>query len=240
MNNKGVSLIELLVVIVVMGIIGGFSFGMVSNILENTRQGVDEQTVSTLNTATNYYSFYNHADTVFDVNLTDSEKLILLYNEGYVGSVIKTQSKDAVFIWSEEQRIWRLNLSGTAVALSPYGDTYTEIIPNIISDIQQRLVDEGSYGRSWGDYQYTDVGLDPEDWENPILHILYRPSGVRLILNPEDGYAFTVYNSNGDEFYMPSTRNWNIFYNDENGFWYFHSENDENIIDITTLVVEPY
>ena len=41
MNNKGVTLIELLIVIVVMGIIAGFTIILVDDIIDNTKDKVD-------------------------------------------------------------------------------------------------------------------------------------------------------------------------------------------------------
>ncbi len=121
---------------------------------------------------------------------------------------------------------------------SPYGDTLSEIAPSIINDMQEKLSSTGSYGRSWGKYRYTDLGLDPENWDEAIMHIHYKPSGSSLFLRPEDGYGFTVYNFDNDEFSLDSTYNWNLIYSDIDGNWYFHSITESNIIDINTLVVE--
>lgn len=51
MNNKAVTLVELLIVIVVMGIISAFSVISVGNIIENTNQKVDDGNVEILEDA---------------------------------------------------------------------------------------------------------------------------------------------------------------------------------------------
>lgn len=237
MNSKGVTIIELLVVIVVMGIVSGFSIVMAGNIIENTRLSVDKETVNTLNSATNYYSLYNGKNTIFDETSSDSEKLQLLFTEGYVDKLITTQSKDASFEWDDENLFWYLVSDGSAIALSPYGNSFQEIVPNLIQDMQDKFEETGSYGSTWGDRRYTDLGLEKEDWDQPIMHILYTPQGNLLKLEPEEGYSFTVYNSSGTEFYMSYRYKWNIYYNTTDKNWYFHSVEPENIIDISTLVI---
>lgn len=249
-TSKGVTLVELLIVIVVMGIISAFAIVAVGKILVNTRLGVDEQTVGTLNTATGYYNFYQGEEAVFAAGLTDAEKLTLLYDKGYVDKRIVPQSKDAAFIWSEEDLTWRLNISGTAVALSPFGDTFTEIAPSIISILKTH---NDNYGRTWGDYKYTDIGLDPDDWDNPILHFYYTPQGRTLKIRPEDGYQFIFDFTSGTKGSLKSSIAYSIIYNDVDddgnfdGNWYYYAVEDndgnllyENRIDINTLVVEPY
>ncbi len=129
-------------------------------------------------------------------------------------------------------------VDGEVLALSPYGSTHQEIIPSIIADMQEKLALTGSYGRTWGNYRYTDLGLNPEDWAEAVNHIYYKPSGNVLRLRPEKGYEFTIYNSDNEEFTMKGSYNWNLIYNDLDGNWYFHVMTPENIVDINTLVVE--
>lgn len=236
-NNRGITIVELLIVIVVMGIISSFAVMMAGTIIENTKLGVDQQTIASLNTATDYYHFYSSESPIFDESLSNEEIITLLYTEGYLTQVAIAKSKDASFEWDSDTNLWHLNIGGTVISLSPYGDNYPEISAAIISDMQDRLADAGSYGRTWGDFKYSDIGLDPNDWNIPINHVIYTPSGSRLFLEPEDGYEFTVYNTEGDEFYMSSSYNWNIIYSDLDQTWYFHIISSENEIDINTLVI---
>lgn len=237
-SNKGLTLIELLIVIVVMGIISAFSVVAVGNIINNTKLGVDEQVVGTLNTATSYYRMTNGNIDVFESDMTDAEKLTFLFEQGFVDQPVVAQSSGAAFLWDSANSVWKLNVDGTAVALSPYGDTPTQIVPNIISDIQDRFADKGSYGRSWGEYRYTDVGLEPDDWDDAILHVFYTPSGSKLLLQPEAGYKFTLSNEDGDVFVIKASYNWNLIYDDTDGFWYFKSVSAANKVLFSTLVIE--
>ena len=81
--------------------------------------------------------------------------------------------------------------------------------------------------------------LDPDDWAEPISHIIYTPFGSRLLVTSESGYSFTVYSYNGDLNYMTSTDSGDIIYNDVDQNWYFRTVSPEYIIDISTLIVEP-
>lgn len=108
----------------------------------------------------------------------------------------------------------------------------------IITDIEQRFITSGSYGRTWGDHQYTDVGLDPKEWAGYVLHIHYRPSGSKLLLEIEDGYQFVFNKKDDTRYVLKSTLNWNLIYNVIDEKWYFHSIALSNEINIDTLVVE--
>ncbi|MEI7885263.1 MAG: prepilin-type N-terminal cleavage/methylation domain-containing protein [Clostridia bacterium] len=122
-------------------------------------------------------------------------------------------------------------------AMSPLGNNFQEIAPAMIIAIQQRFSSKGSYGRNWGDYAYTDIGLNPADWSTPIDHIYYKPGGATLSIRPEAGYAFLVEDYVGGSRKMPASYNWNITYNDLDKNWYFHTIDPSNIINITTLKV---
>jgi hypothetical protein len=105
----------------------------------------------------------------------------------------------------------------------------------MITIMQKKEADTGSYGRTWGDYRYTDLGLDPADWSKPINHIYYRPSGEDLLITPEQGYTIVVNDLNGNEKNLHSSLNWNLVYSEKDGQWYYHSIKEENKIDISAL-----
>jgi prepilin-type N-terminal cleavage/methylation domain-containing protein len=231
--KKGVTLVELLIVLVLMSIVASFAIVRVGNIIDNTKLGIDRETITTLNISTKYYIFYHGDNPVFDPALSDEDMLQELYDEGYLSRIPVAQTEGLSFKWNEELVSWYLDLGGEAVALSPLGSTYEEIIPGF-----EALMDEEGYPRSWGDYRYTDLGLDPDDWDEPILHIYYTPVSSRIYLTPEDGYSFTVYNFDGQEFYLNSDYNWGLVYNAVDDTYYFHSIDPSNVIDISTLVVE--
>lgn len=129
----------------------------------------------------------------------------------------------------------------TVGPLSPLGSTLPEISGGMIQLLEAFYVANGRYARTWGDYVYTDIGLNPEDWQAPIGHILYVPVGNRLHIRPEVGYQFTVANVvTGTTMTMKDTSNWNLIYDLATTKWYYHRILPENEIDITTLQVAKY
>jgi Flp pilus assembly pilin Flp len=120
--------------------------------------------------------------------------------------------------------------------LSPLGDNFAEISTSMIDKIINKYLTTGGYGRTWDDWAYTDLGLNPEDWENPVDHIYYKPGGAKLSIRPEDGYSFIVNDKNGTPKTLPASYNWNLTYNDLDKKWYYHTISPENEINIDTLV----
>lgn len=240
MSKKGVTIVELLITIIIIGIIASFSVLAVSEYLTSSKLKADQQTVVTLNDATTGYHLFTNLSTIFSEEATSEDNITTLVNEGFLSSTPIPQSDNASFVWDNDLSIWYVTIDGEATSLSPYGTTPQEITPNLVSDIQDFYTNNGRYGRSWGDYRYTDLGLEPEDWENPISHIYYTPSGKNLYLTPEDGYQFVLTNDDGDEFILKASYNWNLIYNDESGNWYYHTISDENLVNFSSLVVEAY
>jgi len=119
------------------------------------------------------------------------------------------------------------------------GSGFSEISGALIDLIEAFHDENGSYPRSWGDFAFSDIGLDPAEWENPVEGIVYSPAGKRLGISPEDGYEFIVTSATGEELTLTSDRNWSLWYSMEDGNWYFHNINDRNLIDISILVVVP-
>ena len=237
-KNSGLTLIELIAVLVIMGIIASIATFYISNSISNARLEADQLSVIAINEAVSYYNINNYQAPINELELTDEEIIQLLVEDGFLSNIVIAQSNNASIAWDDEISSFHLVIDNIEVPLSPYGDTFEEIAPQIISDIQQKFEDDGVYGRSWGDYRYTDVGLDPADWDHPILHITYTPSGSSLKIEPEDGYEFIVDSLDGDPVVIKSVYNWNVIYNDLDGLWYYHSIDESNLINIDTLIVQ--
>jgi pilus assembly protein Flp/PilA len=122
------------------------------------------------------------------------------------------------------------------VAVTPEGDNFAEISTDMIGKIIEKFKTSGKYGRTWGEYAFTDLGLNPDDWKNPIEHIYYKPGGANLSISPEKGYSFLVNGMDGSKKVLNESYNWNLTYNDANKKWYYHKISPENEIDIKTLV----
>ena len=157
------------------------------------------------------------------------------YDEGEIYANLENGTytgDESTEIWEEEDE------SETETEeLTSLGSTFDDISEAMISLMETLVMETGKYGRTWGDYRYTDLGLDPEEWAEAIDHIYYKPGGSTLAIEPEDGYTFIVTDSDGDTRELSSTLNWNLIYNDLDGNWYYHYIDEDNIIDISTLQV---
>lgn len=237
-NKKAVTLIELLAVTVILGIIALVSIVLIGNLLENTRLKADQRTIENINYAISNYDVDHPEDPLSEKGFSVDEMLTFIVDEGYLSHYPILQSKNSEFIWDSELKVIKVYINDVAIALSPYGDTFEEIAPEIIDDMKEKVLTTGSYGRTWGDYRYTDLGLDPEDWDKFILHVLYKPSGSTLRLDIEPGYQFVFDTTSGTTVVIRSNFNWSIIYNDLDEKWYYHSIDPVKEIDINTLIIE--
>jgi len=238
MNRKsGVTLIELVVILVIMGVIAGIGVFLIGNTINHTQLEADQATVRSLNSALSLYLVgADDTSSYFDA-LTDEERISILYETGYLSIEPVVQSSEGEYIFDEDTLTWRLEIGDEIIPLSPFGDTFEEISTAFIDLIHDYFLDNGTYGRTWGDYRYTDLGLEPDDWDEPIQHIYYTPSGSTLKVKPEAGYEFVVYTPEDEMIVLKSTTNYSLIYSDLDELWYYYSISEENVIDITTLEV---
>ncbi|MBW2038436.1 MAG: prepilin-type N-terminal cleavage/methylation domain-containing protein [Deltaproteobacteria bacterium] len=121
--------------------------------------------------------------------------------------------------------------------LTSLGSTFKEISTGMIDLIEGFYKKRGRYPRSWGDYRFTDIGLDPDEWSKGYNGIIYSPVGNRMQIKPEEGCTFYVTDLKGKERRLPWSYKWNLVYSVENKQWYYHSTKKGNEIDISTLRV---
>lgn len=88
-NNKGVTLLEIIVSISILVMISSVGIVKVNEIQKNASEKADKVVSANLINATNLYLLDNPNTTT--INITD------LKNEGYISSIPKPQSKDGDF-----------------------------------------------------------------------------------------------------------------------------------------------
>ncbi len=116
-----------------------------------------------------------------------------------------------------------------------FGTSFKEISSYIIKLMEDYYNQYGKFPRSWGGYNFTDIGLNPADWESPIGHIIYTTVGDRLQIRPEQGYGFEAVKVDGSTVRMSYKLNYNFMYYIANKTWYYHKKDPANIIDINTF-----
>jgi len=113
--------------------------------------------------------------------------------------------------------------------------TYLTIMNDFLDRINQFYEENGRWPRSWGDYAYTDLGLDPEDWHNPVNGIRWGPHGADIGLGTDPGDEYMIYVSDFDGNEMRLYDSWNIWCVASDSKCYYHRVAPENEIDINTL-----
>jgi prepilin-type N-terminal cleavage/methylation domain-containing protein len=162
MNQKGLTLIELLIVIVVVGIISGFTIIQVGNIVENSRISVDSFNLSTLNGVTEKYadSHPSGASDIFD-GITDNQaRMLALVEAGYLNGIVREQQTGATFEWDIATQRWTLeggiinNLYGGPTSVYDFSvDTLTQIQDDGVVSPNMSLwsTDDGSLTNTTGE-----------------------------------------------------------------------------------------
>jgi len=150
-NNRAVTILELLVVILVLGVIAGISIPLIGNLINNSKIKADQATVVSLNQATKLFLFTNSENLDFSNPSSNSETLIeLLYNQGFISHLASPQSKEGSFDWDVVLGLWLFNgqyivssidglnydsdfYAGEGRLVGPYTGTKADIvIPDII------------------------------------------------------------------------------------------------------------
>ncbi len=90
---------------------------------------------------------------------------------------------------------------------------------------------------SWSTYRFTDLGLNPEEWDGPIEGIYWNPHGSNVGLANYGGDNLQLYVNDLDGNPLHLYDGWNIWCQASDGKCYYHTVAPENEIDITTLIV---
>lgn len=238
-KNIGFTLLELLIVLAIIVLLAGVAIPAYMDSKSKAQVAVDKASIRTLNSVTSVYKYAYGRTTgdIFEGFLSDEERMQELVDKGFFENAILPLQPDTSFRWVVDSQVWAAYVGGSAIPLSPLGSTFSEISTAMIDLIVQKYVNDGSYGRTWGDYKYTDIGLDPQDWNEPILHVFYTPSGSTVRIKPEDGYQFIVEDYLGTTRVLTSSSNWNLVYDVKTETWYYHSIAESNVIDINTLEI---
>ena len=122
-------------------------------------------------------------------------------------------------------------------AKTSMGSTPQEIGESFIDLILKYRNEHGRWPRSWEPYNYSDLGLDPDKWSQPMDGVKYVPAGDRFGITNVRGDDYQVYikAKNGRRLHVYD--GYGVWYDFNSGQWYYHSRKRNIPVDINTLKV---
>ena len=111
-----------------------------------------------------------------------------------------------------------------------------EIKDDFLARIAQFYAENGHYPRSWGDYRFTDIGLDPVDWTGTVEGVVWNPNGGKIGLGNKLGDDIQVYVTDLDGNRLHLYDGWSIWCVTD-GTCYYHTVAPGNEVDINTLEI---
>ncbi len=134
-KHKAMTLTELLVVVVLLGIIASISVVVIGNLISNTETKAYQKTVDALNDATKNYILWDQISTedAFEGLETNSDRISLLFTQGYITQVEQPNAPYS-FVWDIVSQSWTLS-SDAIIIIDPFDvdynfneDSLTEVI----------------------------------------------------------------------------------------------------------------
>jgi prepilin-type N-terminal cleavage/methylation domain-containing protein len=247
-NNKGFTLIELILVIAMVGVLASIAGPSYLNYAQRARAtqcSVDRGEAQ--NAIVQYY--HDHPD----IEITSLQQLI---DAGYLpsgfncpleGEYVLIPAKVAgtqypVIACSLHYMPELISTepaptpAPTPKPLTSLGSSFEEISQSMIDAIKKFYQEKGKYPRSGAENGYTDIGLDPAEWENAINGIIYRPQGDRISISPGSGYTFFITSISGEQLTISETGK--MIYSMETNQWYYTTIKKGNVVNISTLQVK--
>ena len=105
-NRLGLTLIELVVIIAVLGIIASIAVPRYSSFTEHARIAADLATIRNLNSATTLYRMSAPSDPFLDETNNSGELMTVLVDGGYLSSIPAPQQQFVEFNWSYDNKLW--------------------------------------------------------------------------------------------------------------------------------------
>lgn len=125
-HKSGLTMIELVAVIVLLGIISSIGFFTIGNVIENQRETADLIELNNINSATQLM-LATTDDNPFLELATTEEQLAYLVEMGFLSTIPDVKSKNASYVYIQEQLTWVLESSDGEIAYTETEEIYFTI-----------------------------------------------------------------------------------------------------------------
>lgn len=173
MHKKGLTLIELLAAIIILGIIAAIALPTISGIIRRASTHADKANIIVLNEATRLYKLGEniYEGDIFEGIDTNSDRINRLFTYGYLESLATPMQPYVSYEWNIADQTWML------------GDLLEIVLPpaTSFSFDTVRLIDMISYGATVPVGNFTDSG-----------DYFQSGGGLMYIPNPNKTYVITV------------------------------------------------
>jgi len=111
----------------------------------------------------------------------------------------------------------------------------------ILADFRERILayyqKNGRWPRTFSPYNFTDVGLNPDDWREPVNGLYFSPHGSEVGIANRKGDDYQVYVNDLNGKTLKVYDGWGIWCPVNTTKCYYHTVAPGNEVDINTLVV---
>jgi len=234
-RRPGYTLLEIMAVVVILTILAVKAAPRMAALLDKSKAAECLANRTILERAEERYRL-DHGD-------QPSASLDALYQARYIDRAPKCSSRGQ-YIWISTAA--PVNMGCTVhdwptasppSPLTPLGSTFSEITGNMIALMQNFFNTNGRWPRSFGDYRYTDLGLNPADWSGVAYDgFIYGAGGNRISIKSGSGWQISVTGVDGvNRVVNPA---WDLWYDIATSQWYYHTITPASKIDISTLQIK--
>jgi Flp pilus assembly pilin Flp len=131
----------------------------------------------------------------------------------------------------------RFSAVNSALSSTPQGRTNQQILADFQSRILAYYTAHGSWPRTFSPYNFTDVGLNPTDWSQPVNGLYWSTHGSEVGISNKAGDNLQVYvkDLNGNTLHLFD--GWAIWCPVNAATCYYHTVAPGNEVDISTVYV---
>jgi Flp pilus assembly pilin Flp len=132
------------------------------------------------------------------------------------------------------------NLSTTptpSAAPTSTSSTNTQILQDMFSRTLSYYQQHNSWPRTTSPYNFTDIGLNPADYSQPINGLYWSPNGSNIAVTNKSGDNLQVYVKKTDGTLVHVLDDWSIFCDVSSTVCYYHNITPGHQVDFSSIVV---